>query len=126
MKRKLKILGIIFITLLMPLVINFVNFIIIFSLQDRFRITNNSIPFTIHLFGLILLFVFFVDYFYKNKREVFSRCLYIWYMFDFYIHRNASFFYWHTGLSLSFILWQNDKFAWLLSLIYRNRYENCK
>lgn len=69
MKRKLKILGIIFITLLMPLVINFVNFIIIFSLQDRFRITNNSIPFTIHLFGLILLFVFLWIIFIKTKEK---------------------------------------------------------
>lgn len=69
MKRKLKILGIIFITLLMPLVINFVNFIIIFSLQDRFRITNNSIPFTIHLFGLILLFVFLWIIFIKTKER---------------------------------------------------------
>lgn len=69
MKRKLKILGIIFITLLMPLVINFVNFIIIFSLQDRFGITNNSIPFIIHLFGLILLFVFLWIIFIKTKER---------------------------------------------------------
>ena len=52
-KRKLKIFGLIFITLLLPFVISFANFTIIFLLQDTFGITNDSMSFIIHLIGLI-------------------------------------------------------------------------
>ncbi|WP_278824448.1 hypothetical protein [Helicobacter pullorum] len=55
MKRKLAILGIIALILSMPFIINILNLIIIFSLEDSFEITNDSIPFAIHLIGLILL-----------------------------------------------------------------------
>lgn len=54
-KRKLKIFGLIFITLLIPFVIALANFTIIFLLQDKFGIINDSMPFIIHLIGLILL-----------------------------------------------------------------------
>lgn len=70
MKRKLKIFGIIFITLFMPFVINILNLIIIFSLEDSLEITNDSIPFiTMHLIGLILLFVFLWIIFIKTKER---------------------------------------------------------
>ena len=68
-KRKLKIFGIIFITLLMPFAMEFANFIIIFSLRYRFEITNDSMPFVIHLIGLILLFVFLWIIFIKTKEK---------------------------------------------------------
>ena len=69
MKKKLKIFGIIFIVLLMPFIINFVNLIIIFSLQYRFGITNDLMPFLIHSIGLILLFVLLWIIFIKTKEK---------------------------------------------------------
>ncbi|WP_334085191.1 hypothetical protein [Helicobacter typhlonius] len=69
MKRKLKILGIIFITLLIPFVIALANFTIIFLLQDKFGITNDSIPFIIHLIGLILQCVLLWIIFIKTKEK---------------------------------------------------------
>ena len=88
-KRKLKIFGLIFITLLLPFVISFANFTIIFLLQDTF--------------GYFAM-CFVVDYFYQNKREIFSGRLYSWYMLHFYIHRNVLFRYLDRSLSSSFIL----------------------
>lgn len=76
MKRKLKIFGIIFIILFMPFVINILNLIIIFSLEDSLEMTNDSIPFIIHLINWTYFIIcFLVDYFYQDKREIFSRCL---------------------------------------------------
>lgn len=69
MKRKLKIFGLIFITLLIPFVIAFVNFIIVFLLKDKFRITNDLIPFVINFIGLILLCVLLWIIFIKAKEK---------------------------------------------------------
>ncbi len=69
MKRKLTILGIVILTLLMSFVINILNLIIIFSLEDSLEITNDSIPFIIHLIGLILLFIFLWIIFIKTKER---------------------------------------------------------
>lgn len=69
MKRKLTILGIVILTLLMPFVINILNLIIIFSLEESFEITNDSIPFAIHLIGLILLCIVSWIIFKKTKEK---------------------------------------------------------
>lgn len=69
MKRKLKILGIIFITLLIPFVINFVDFIIIFSLKYKFGATDDLLPFLINSIGLIALLAFLWLIFIKAKEK---------------------------------------------------------
>lgn len=69
MNKKLKIFGIIFIVLLLPFVINFVSLIIISLLQERFGITNDVIPFIIHLIGLILQCVSLWIIFIKTKEK---------------------------------------------------------
>lgn len=68
-KRKLKIFGLIFITLLLPFVISLANFTIIFLLQDTFGIANDSMSFIIHLIGLILQCVLLWIIFIKTKEK---------------------------------------------------------
>lgn len=69
MKRKLTILGIVILTLLMPFIINILNLIIIFSLEESFEIVDDSIPFAIHLIGLILLCIVSWIIFKKTKEK---------------------------------------------------------
>ncbi len=97
-KRKLKIFGLIFITLLLPFVISFANITRYIWDYERFNVFYNTFNRT------YFAMCFVVDYFYQNKREIFSGRLYSWYMLHFYIHRNVLFRYLDRSLSSSFIL----------------------
>ena len=67
MKRKLKVFGIIIITLLLPFIINFVNLMITPLILYRFGITDDSI--IIHLIGLIALLCVLWIIFIKTKEK---------------------------------------------------------
>lgn len=69
MKRKLTILGIIILTLLMPFIINILNLIIIFSLEDSFEIVDDSVSFMINLIGLVLQCIVSWIIFIKTKEK---------------------------------------------------------
>lgn len=67
MKRKCKIFGIIFITLLLPFILNITNIIIIFLLKYRLGIINKSMPIILGGATLIVLFVLLGIIFSKVK-----------------------------------------------------------